>query len=110
MIDGFVGAWRPDVGGPFTEFMLFVSQVSFDRADLVENVRATMVAISNLKPEVIKGKYIAQVCRCVNRAPPCVAVPCRGCLGDGGELCSRQQGLGQECLVRTAGLFNYDTQ
>lgn len=27
----------------------------------MENVRATMVAISNLKPEVIKGKYISQV-------------------------------------------------
>lgn len=36
-------------------------QVSFERSDLMENMRATMVAISNLKPEVIKGKYITQV-------------------------------------------------
>lgn len=36
-------------------------QVSFDMADLLENVRATMVTISNLKPEVIKGSYIKQV-------------------------------------------------
>lgn len=28
----------------------------------MENMRATMVAISNLKPEVVKGKYISQVC------------------------------------------------
>ncbi|CBN75281.1 conserved unknown protein [Ectocarpus siliculosus] len=38
-----------------------VGKVSFARSDLIENVRATMVAISNLKPEVIKGKYISQV-------------------------------------------------
>ena len=38
--------------------------MSFDRSDLVENVRAAMMAISNLKPEVIKGKYITQVKRC----------------------------------------------
>lgn len=38
-------------------------QVSFERSDLIENVRATMVAISNLKPEIIKGKYISQVRR-----------------------------------------------
>ncbi|CAN0433701.1 unnamed protein product, partial [Ectocarpus sp. 12 AP-2014] len=38
-----------------------VGKVSFSRSDLIENVRATMVAISNLKPEVIKGKYISQV-------------------------------------------------
>lgn len=36
-------------------------QVSFERSDLMENVRATMVAVSNLKPEVVKGKYISQV-------------------------------------------------
>eukprot|EP00903_Cladosiphon_okamuranus_P011397 g10740.t1 len=38
-----------------------VGKVSFERSDLIENVRATMVAISNLKPEVVKGKYISQV-------------------------------------------------
>ncbi|CAM9333694.1 unnamed protein product [Ectocarpus sp. 6 AP-2014] len=38
-----------------------VGKVSFARSDLIENVRATMVAVSNLKPEVIKGKYISQV-------------------------------------------------
>ncbi|CAM9531644.1 unnamed protein product, partial [Ascophyllum nodosum] len=40
---------------------LGIGKVSFDRSDLVENVRAAMMAISNLKPEVIKGKYITQV-------------------------------------------------
>ena len=39
----------------------FFDKVSFERSDLIENVRAAMVAISNLKPEVIKGKYISQV-------------------------------------------------
>lgn len=45
----------------FNVFVFLVCQVSFDITDLLENVRATMVAISNLKPEAIKGKYISQV-------------------------------------------------
>lgn len=36
-------------------------QVSFEVPDLLENVRATMVAVSNHKPEVVKGTYIKQV-------------------------------------------------
>lgn len=53
-----------EVGSAFSNIFVFfflVCQVSFDITDLLENVRATMVAISNLKPEVVKGKYISQV-------------------------------------------------
>lgn len=46
-------------------FRIFFDKVTFETSDLLENVRAAMVAISNLKPEVIKGKYISQVGGCV---------------------------------------------
>ncbi|CAM9367995.1 unnamed protein product [Discosporangium mesarthrocarpum] len=38
-----------------------IGKVSFKREDLLENTKALMIAVSNLKPDTVKGKYIKQV-------------------------------------------------